>query len=165
MIQISSNRKINIHQKDYEEIIRQTSFNKIKCPKCNHKGGFVYHAYYYRIVHTESGKIRLRITRIKCKSCGGTHALLTDDMVPYSKVLCNVQIKMISANSIQSCEGILCLYELDSHMYYQIKKRYFKKWVHKIDILNLHFNVVKESFRLYSKMFMQIKNINNTLID
>lgn len=56
------------------------------CPYCKSKGDCNIHAYYYRyIIDFIDGKpliSRIRIHRVIC-SCGHTHAVLTDSIIPY----------------------------------------------------------------------------------
>jgi transposase-like protein len=59
-----------------------------KCPNCGASIKLSYHSDYSRgLVSFEDGKAvdrRIRPKRFKCASCGTTHALLPDTLVPYS---------------------------------------------------------------------------------
>jgi ribosomal protein S27AE len=70
---------------------------QLVCPSCGAKNTMAYHAFYWRHLispsmaqSTESGILfttldeqRMRIIRVKCSSCGHTHAVLPCDVVPY----------------------------------------------------------------------------------
>ena len=60
-------------------------FHRLAC-SCGHSACRNRHAYYYRSIKTPSGKIRLRICRVKCSFCDTTHALLLAEMIPYSQI-------------------------------------------------------------------------------
>lgn len=53
------------------------------CPKCGAAGNYSGHGGYERWFDDGSGARRVRVNRVKCLSCGKTHALIWHDMVPY----------------------------------------------------------------------------------
>ena len=53
------------------------------CPKCGAAGNYSGHGGYERWIEDGSGARRVRVNRVKCLSCGKTHALIWKDMVPY----------------------------------------------------------------------------------
>ena len=53
------------------------------CPKCGVAGNYSGHGGYERWFDDGSGARRVRVNRVKCLSCGKTHALIWRDMVPY----------------------------------------------------------------------------------
>ena len=59
------------------------------CPKCKAKKNMTKHAYYYRnIVTVKENEFiysKLKILRVKCNSCGSTHAILPIDIIPYKQ--------------------------------------------------------------------------------
>ena len=65
------------------------SFNihEEECPHCHRKGDCHVHAYYHRyaidFIKGRPLTHRLKILRVKC-SCGQTHAILPDPIIPYS---------------------------------------------------------------------------------
>lgn len=76
-----------------------------KCPKCKAKCCFAYHGSYMRnITVIHKGKrydFRVRVTRVICKSCGSTHALLPNFLVPY-KIYTRDSILATIAESLNS---------------------------------------------------------------
>jgi predicted DNA-binding protein YlxM (UPF0122 family) len=77
----------SIKSKNYNE--KNIDVSKYKCPKCKAKNSMIRHAYYLRFVvsffigcFTTS---RLRILRVKCTSCGSTHAILPGNLIPYKQ--------------------------------------------------------------------------------
>lgn len=58
------------------------------CPYCNSKGNLIPHDSYSRyMVSLKDNRpvtVILRVPRVKCTSCGRTHALLPEMLIPYS---------------------------------------------------------------------------------
>ena len=54
-----------------------------RCPKCGAAGNYSGHGGYERWLDDGSGARRVRVNRVRCLSCGKTHALIWKDMVPY----------------------------------------------------------------------------------
>lgn len=84
MIIIKTNLKINsLTQNKYNNIIMSINLSRIECHKC-HNHSWSFHASYKRYIDFFGLKRRILITRIICKSCKTTHAILIEDMIPYS---------------------------------------------------------------------------------
>ena len=60
---------------------RKTSAKK--CPHCGAAGNYSGHGSYERWFDDGAGARRVRVNRVRCLSCGRTHALIWKDMVPY----------------------------------------------------------------------------------
>lgn len=83
MIIIQNPQKININQKIYNHFIDSLDFYSISCPHCSHHS-WSFHDSYFRYIDFLTCKVRIRIKRIICSSCGKTHAILIESMVPFS---------------------------------------------------------------------------------
>ncbi len=74
----------------------------VSCPTCGAGGSFRVHGYYSRNVvqfcGTGFADTVLRVMRLKCKSCGHTHALLPDVIVPYLQYGLAFLLKVILAS-------------------------------------------------------------------
>lgn len=81
-------------QKKYDYFINHLNLYNLKC-SCEVRGQCKRHAYYTRSIKTPFGKVRLRILRVICASCGKTHAILLDSIVPYSQVVLKDHIEII----------------------------------------------------------------------
>lgn len=66
-----------------QKIIQSLNFNEISRPKCNSRG-LRAHASYSRHVDFFKRSHKVTIQRLRCSSCGSTHAVLIEDMIPYS---------------------------------------------------------------------------------
>ena len=68
--------------KDYYSFQLNLDFSKVSCPNCK-TNRFVRWAYYKRNININDYEETISILRIKCKSCGQTHAVLPSFIVPY----------------------------------------------------------------------------------
>ncbi len=59
------------------------------CPYCSSRGNCIIHGYYKRsIAEFRDGSVvwaKVNVMRVRCKSCGHTHAILPDIIIPYSR--------------------------------------------------------------------------------
>lgn len=98
MIIIKLPKKIKyISQNQYDKIAFSLNFNSITCLEC-HSKGFVVHAYYERHVDIFRRNHTIRILRLKCPSCNSTHAVLIEDMIPYSITSFDIIVDALSNN-------------------------------------------------------------------
>lgn len=78
-----------LKNKKYFEIIESLNLSKYNCPKCGAKASMIRHAYYERNVISILNAVMiytlLKILRVKCTSCGSTHAILPGDIIPYKQ--------------------------------------------------------------------------------
>lgn len=80
--------------KRYETIMHSIDLSQLVCPYCQ-KSHFNYHDYYPRSLRVNDRKIIFEITRIECQTCGKTHALLCEPMIPYNTHLFGVFVLLI----------------------------------------------------------------------
>ena len=98
MIIIKLTRKIKyISQNQYNKIIRSLDFDSLDCPKC-HYHGLIVHAYYNRHIDIFNRKHTIRVLRLICPSCKSTHAVLIQDMIPYSIASFDLIVDILSNN-------------------------------------------------------------------
>lgn len=68
------------------------------CPHCNSNNLILYGSYKRTVIYEVNQKFisqKIRVKRVKCKSCGHTHALLPMDIVPYKQTVLNIIINCI----------------------------------------------------------------------
>ena len=94
IIKLSSKIK-HITKNQYEKIIQSLNFNELSCPRCNSKG-LRAHASYSRHVDFFKRSHKITIQRLRCPECGSTHAVLIEDMIPYSIASYNLIIEVIA---------------------------------------------------------------------
>ena len=97
------------------------------CPSCKRKGDCRIHGYYHRfVIDFCSGTpivSRLKITRVRC-SCGRTHAILPDPIIPYASYSLVFIRKALSAyySHHQTIENICSAFGITPSMLYQWKR-------------------------------------------
>ena len=147
---ICFNKKINTFSKFYKNISSLTQENvqnlmpscsdiHCNCPKCKAKSNFSFHGSYTRnisfIHENKSYDFKVSITRVICNSCGSTHALLPNFIIPY---------KIFSRESI--------LYIITEAMSSSILKTAQK--------LNISFQLIYSFFALILSFFSYADSLN-----
>lgn len=101
------------------------------CPKCGARLGTDAWASYRRhYVHIKDGQVTdtlLDISRLKCPSCGKTHALLPSGAVPYSVFSIRFVALLIldwKDGAFPSIECLCAHYQIATNTFYRIKKRF-----------------------------------------
>ena len=71
------------------DFMRSFQPETVECPICHSKGNCKIHGTYSRsiidIIHGKTVYQEISVTRILCESCGHTHAILPDTIIPYSQ--------------------------------------------------------------------------------
>ena len=168
---IRNESKQEFTQEVYNDLTEKLPLWQIKC-SCGQAGYLVRHAYYSRKLKRRKKTISLCVLRVKCKYCGRTHAILTDDIVPYEQVALDIQIDMIqlkmwSEEMKDLLKDNLKITESDVAA---VKRRYKKHWKERLaamgkeltDDLNV---LIQAAFSFFHRQFMQIKRgVNLTFI-
>lgn len=141
----------------------------IKC-SCGHKYCLVKHGYYKRKLKLGFETIVLSILRVKCKSCGKTHAILPDNIVPYSQIPVDLQRKIltydIKDNELQALMEANT--DITEENIYRIKMKYKMFWEERLISASLDLKInlltlVSSCFLAFEKQFMQIRRGVNIL--
>ena len=82
-------KKIKISDQEwFDQAFHSLDLSEHPCPYCNSKGNLIFHDSYSRYMVSLKNNcpvtVVLRIPRVKCTSCGHTHALLPEMLIPYS---------------------------------------------------------------------------------
>lgn len=99
------------------------------CPCCGCRGNCKVHAYYYRyILDFRNGKpccARIWVMRVIC-SCGHTHAILPDFIIPYRQHSLKFLVQILFAFYVRrkSVSQICSRFDLDPAFLYRLKKLY-----------------------------------------
>lgn len=134
----------------YQCNVDKYDLNQCKCNKCSCVGNFCIKGYYYRNIVINFQVIKIRITRVKCKSCGRTHAIFFEDFIPYfshtSHSMVSLHINNFHSN----------MYSYDFLL--RLKKRFtiFLSFLRdKLNINNIH-ESNKKTITTYQKSYLQI---------
>ena len=98
-----------------------------ECPSCHSKGNLIPHGFYRRnIIDFTDGKTTYRkisVKRFKCKSCGHTHALLPDIIVPYSQYSLFFLLRVLGVYflHLKTVSEIFHMYAINPSMLYRWK--------------------------------------------
>jgi len=139
-------------------MLKTIDFPLLTCPHCNHTGVAV-HAYYERTVRAEEEPFRLVVVRVICSSCGKTHAILPDTLVPYSSITMQDTIDIIMAETPAELDEILTR-NIHLHLteLYRVKANYRRYWKERLfsfgialdDVVSYH------CIKQFHRQFMQI---------
>ena len=135
IIKLSSKIK-HITENQYKKIIQSLNFNELSCPKCNSKG-LRAHASYSRYVDIFKRSHKVAIQRLRCPECGSTHAVLVEDMIPYSIASFNVIIEVIA--DIDFLESSHVAFLKEKYLSYFFDYVFFCK----LNTRNNYFNLVQ----------------------
>ena len=155
----------NICQKNYDDIINSINISELICPSCNH-ADMVIHGHYKRKIKTSSGTITIIIKRVKCKTCGKTHAILLSFFVPYSLISFNHHLRIINNDDIEELMDEVV--DIDESDIGNIKRRYKKYWKEKLisfDISITDTDLIDKCFKWFDRQFMQNKCTVNCLFN
>ena len=140
-------------------MINSLDFTLLTCPSCRHTG-MVVHAYYMRDVRTDESIFRLKVVRVRCSSCGRTHAVLPDLLIPYSSIPLDVTILIIEADNADEINEILDDFpSLDLADAYRIRKNYRRHWKERLKSFGLIIDdwISRRCLHLFQMQFMQIR--------
>ena len=152
----------------YNNVIAGLQFHQLKCP-CGHAGGLSVHGYYYRHVKTSNGRLRFRICRVRCESCGKTHALLLSSIVPYSQISLKDHVDIIDAyeSATPTATALKDKDSVDESGFRYVIRQYTKYWKQKLISENVPLRplngLIRCCFRIYSRQFMQIRCTPNLI--
>lgn len=111
---------------DYSGPPRQT----ISCPVCGSRGNCVSHAGYRRsLIDFEGGAVvytSIEVKRVRCGSCGHTHAVLPDFIIPYTTYSLLFVLQVLAAYFLGSktVEELCGRFSITPSMLYQWKANF-----------------------------------------
>lgn len=154
----------DLNQEIYDKILDLLPLYQIRCV-CGQVGYLVHHAYYNRKVKRRKETIDLCVLRVKCQSCGRTHAILTDQIVPYEQVAVDIQQDMI-LHSIWSPEIQQLLEDnpqITESDVAAVKRRFRKHWKERLaamgkEITDSISDLIRTAFAYFHRQFMQIRS-------
>lgn len=97
------------------------------CPSCGSRGNCVPHGSYRRsLIEWERGQVvydSVEIKRVWCGSCGHTHAILPDNIIPYTTYSLSFILRVLCAHFLGSgtVEGLCRRFSITPSMLYQWK--------------------------------------------
>lgn len=149
-------------QDTYDHIIDQIDLLTIECPSCHHTGHLIKHAKYPRTFRSNGKEINITILRVLCKHCGKTHAILLCDFVPYSQILLDDQIDIITNDDDE--ELLSNNPSLDYSDINYVRRQFLKYWKERLlsEVISLDDLISYNCFYYFKRQFMQIKSTINS---
>ena len=85
----------------YNNVIANLQFHRLRC-SCGQAGCLSVHAYYHRHIKVPGDRLGFRICRVRCASCGKTHALLLELAIIFDffALLYGIWIYLANADSV-----------------------------------------------------------------
>lgn len=96
MIITNNPSKCKLNQATYNKIVDGIDLDSIVCDSCSNHD-WVSHATYERKIDIFNRKYMLIITRVICLHCRKTHAILVEDIVPFSILSHSEIIQVLSS--------------------------------------------------------------------
>ena len=157
-------------QASYDAMVRSLDLSHISCT-CGKEGALHFNGSYRRRIKTKTETYTLRVQRIRCRSCGATHAIFPADVIPYNQILLDEQLALIRSH--KSGGGYVDLLDsnpdIDENNAAAVIRRYDKVWIKEntditADESSLG-NIVRKSFERTERQFLQIKKTPNIFVD
>ena len=170
MIQFFLNFDKSLTQNNYDKFLDSLNFASLECSSCTCSGNCTRHAFYVRNIITEVGKIPLKILRVKCGRCKTTHAILPEGIVPYSQILLEDQIEIITQyeEGVPPHRIVVSNPEIDTWIVVYVIKGYLNHWLMRLlsGSISLALEIrelICSCFKHHDRQFMQIKCTPNSL--
>jgi len=168
MITLSANFCNPISQKIYDDSISAVPYYQLTCT-CGCSGCLVGHGSYPRSIKAGNARIVLRISRVKCRICRRTHAILIANIVPYSQIALKDQLDIISDNT--TSKGFSSVMEhnpvIDENNVGSIVRQYRHHWEQRLLSGGIPLSpvslLIEQCFSFFGRQFMQIKSTPNIL--
>ncbi len=141
------------------------------CPCCQSKGNCKTHATYQRsiidIIHGKPVYQEICITRIICQSCGHTHAILPDTIIPYSQYGIFFILRVLGEYfaRVKTVAALCEAYSITTSMLYRWRYLFLKNrsvWLTVLELAEqsprdfIRFLCLKESFSDFSIAFFRL---------
>ena len=166
MITISIKKSKSFSQKDYIKLVSSFSIHQLSCT-CGQKAQLIKHGYYNRKLKSCDGFVTLSILRLRCQSCGKTHAILPGFIVPYSQISLDDQLLIIRCHLQRNAFEPIMLANLliDENNIRYIIRQYLSHWSERLASFggSIDSFITSMCFKYFSRQFMQIKCTQNIL--
>lgn len=170
---INSTHELLFDLNSYSEYMKNHfQIHQVTCPSCGETGYMIGHGHYTRYYHSLEGIVPINIIRVRCTNtlahgeiCGKTHAILPESIIPYSRVLRDIQIEILElaqSDQLESneLEDILVNYSIDYFHVLRIIKIFKQFWLARLKSISLLLTDTLLTYQCllhYKKQFLQIK--------
>lgn len=169
-------KKINSFFKENLDIYTKLSnYGHLECPNCHSSALIKYGSYTRNVIYISDDNLKiesciLKVQRVKCKSCGKTHALLPQGIIPYKQFSSNLVTYLLNGivkgNTKKLIETLPIDESILKKLYKQFKEKHFsrlkimlfnKPISECLDIIENNVLMREEYIVKYNCCFMQIK--------
>lgn len=159
----------DISQESYDILTGHLHIHSIRCT-CGCRGSLIRHGFYRRTFKSKAGTRKLKILRLKCSSCGITHAVLPVSVVPWSQASLDCQLTMLrhgmgspEMERMQNANP-----DFDEGYISRVRRKYRMHWAQRLEAEGLcpmaeWCDLVKTCFSRYRRQFLQIRAVSNVL--
>ena len=168
MITVETQNFNLISQDFYDKTVFSLDLALIPCT-CGHAGCLIWHGSYHRKVILEDSVLSLRISRVRCRYCGCTHAILLSSIVPYSQIPLSIHASVARRceNRESLCSVLAQQTLLDENHISYLARSYRRHWRERLKAVPASTSSLRElvraCFAAFSRQFMQIKTTRNKL--
>ena len=131
-----SERNFSENIKKYKNTL---NYGYITCPNCHSSNVIKWGSYERNVIYfNEQGKIISEVMvlqRIRCKSCGTTHALLPIGIIPYKQFAEEVVSQVLLEVSVRRIEEVSLKYYISEEVITRWKKQFRKKHESRLAVL------------------------------
>lgn len=152
-------------KKNIEIYTNTVNFCNLECPECHSHDLIKWGCYERNVIffsedETTFETTLLKVQRVRCKSCGKTHALLPFGIIPYKQFADEVISKILFELTCDTLENVLNKYQITQSLVKKWCSQYNKKHNSKINVLMNNHNS-KESLKLFlNEIINKITYIN-----
>lgn len=149
---LSGKRQNSLSRDIYKQYIQDLEPAQLECNNCHHRGCCTRYGSYernYLLSQADLNSEKIKIQRVKCKDCNTTHALLPEEIVPYSQYsivfmfLALYQYYIEEATVTKICE----VHGITSRMLY--------RWIHRFEAQKERFLGLLRSMQYSCKAAIQ----------
>ena len=165
MITFETERDFEISQASYEACLKRLPFQQMRCP-CGNTGALVRYGSSVRRVKIGGREAPLTISRLKCKVCNRTHAVLPSFIVPYSRVTVWEQVEILRGlQSGQGCSAVMERnFSIDESLSSSIVRRFHILWENRLLSQGIPLvcseELIRMCFHFFGIQFMQMRGAN-----
>jgi hypothetical protein len=153
-----------------EKILNNYSVFYYICPKCGAKHSFTRHGSYERNIsfidkNHNICEEKICILRLKCSSCDSTHAILSNDVIPYCIYSASLIIKVLSKyySENNKISNICSLFSISFQLIYSFISKFIEFLTSSFSVLrNLGYEIPRTPHQVISAI--NLYNQNNAFL-
>ena len=165
MIILYSKKSNTKFKKNIQNYLNTTNFCHLECPNC-HSHDLIRWGFYERnVMFFSNDEISIenriiQIQRVRCKSCGKTHALLPFGIIPYKQFTDEVISKILFELTDNTLEDVSSKYSIDQSIIKKWHYQYNKFHSFKVNTLTVSHNCKQSLIQFLNSFINKLTYIN-----